>query len=156
MNRTIILTALCILAAGLCGCGSHIGDIEVSACCDSATISWTTTNDSTAVIKFGETPFLGLKIYEDSEDMYDCYNSGAGLFAVVLLAMLEAAICGGTEEEDDCEDNPWEEDDEELYEHSVCITGLQPGTTYYFRIRTVDMDGCSRESRRRIFTTPWE
>ena len=152
MKQTIILAALCAFTAGLCGCGSYIENIEVSASCDSATISWTTTNSSTALIKYGKTCFLGLKAYEDGEGVYDCYNSGAGLFAMVFITMLEAIISGGTEEDDD----DWEDDEDELHYHSICITGLQPETTYYFRIRAVDMDACSRESTRHYFTTPRE
>jgi hypothetical protein len=150
MKRLIALIALCALTATSAGCASYVDDIEVETGPDWAVISWTTDDDCTGLVKYGETAELGLKEYEDGEDCYDFYNSGAGIIGAIFLAMLEAMLC--PEEDDDEWDDDWEE---EVYNHSVRIEGLKPGTTYYFRIKVVNIEGASRQSHKKLFTTEW-
>jgi len=141
-----------ILAAFCAGCGSGVYDITVEESAQSATIRWTTTEDATGVIKFGETPDMGLKFYEESEGTYNFYNSGGGILLEIFCDILTAMICGDPDD-DDSWDN--EEDEIEEFPHSMTITGLRPGITYYFRIRVVTMDGSARQSHVKTFKTKY-
>jgi hypothetical protein len=44
-------------------------------------------------------------------------------------------------------------DREYVSAHKVSLTGLQPGTTYYFRVGSVSVDGMASQSREYMFTT---
>ncbi len=81
---------------------------------------------------------------------------------VVEITQDSAVILWETDEDSDsgvrygptAEEYPFEEGDSAFVrEHRVVLTGLDPATTYHFRVRSADPSGNAVESRDGIFTT---